>query len=128
MNAPNLDDLAKLEAAAAAAWHEVHHPSPGRGQSINESTNKERAFLAAHRADQAIAGWYLDHAEAIKAALATLPRRPFDELADQIVRQVFIAHAAPLCGLPPTQFVARERVIQDAKGQIMQLLRQPPAP
>lgn len=71
MITPDLSVLAKLEATAAAAWHEVHHPAIGQGQSINPVTNKEHAFIKAIRADQAVAGWYLNHATQIKQSFAS---------------------------------------------------------
>lgn len=66
VSTPDLSVLEKLEATANAAWREVYHPSIGRGESINPVTNKERTYIDAVRADQAVAGWYLDHARQIK--------------------------------------------------------------
>ena len=65
MKIPDLAELANLEAIAGFRWHEVHHPT-GAGDSINPVTNLEQLFIQAVRADQAVAQWYLDNAEAIK--------------------------------------------------------------
>lgn len=66
---PNLHHLEELEKIATAAWHEVRHPS-GAGESINPITNREQCFIRAVRADQAVAGWYLNNAAAIKLLLS----------------------------------------------------------
>lgn len=63
----DLDELARLELAATHAWQDVHDPSRvGAGQSINPVTNKEMLFIKAHRADQAVAAWWITRSAKIK--------------------------------------------------------------
>lgn len=69
MKLPDLTALSALEETATRAWREVYHPTPSADESINPIVNREQRFIRAVRADQAVAGWYLDHAEAIKALI-----------------------------------------------------------
>lgn len=65
MTLPDLDELATLEAIAGAAWLEVNEPTAA-GESINPTVNREQRYIQAVRAQQAVAQWYLKHAEVIK--------------------------------------------------------------